>query len=380
MDKLRFEFIVKQSEDPKTNILCITSIMDAGKNVFIIPEQLQPVKFHDIVMKTQTFLKVKTTLQKRHEKRQVWISLTQELRDTYTDEDGNMQFRGYLLEEAIQKTQQPVSASEISTDALTRILENFVELKKESKQFNLKNVSEKFVLEKFTKKTTSVTQWMSTFETECVRVGISEDIQKIHVFRLFLDDSCQDWYNSMLIKNTIESEWCIWKTSFCETYASKGWTPIRYAILFKYRQGSLLEYALKKERLLLEVNKCIDKPTLIDLIVTGLPNFIADEIDRNKLKNTEDLYSSIRGLEHLMNKKIMEKKEILEGVRINIKENKFKEKACRICEKEKKGARYHSESVCWFRNKDNDRFKKESIRSVNNSELEMSLNEIDPKN
>lgn len=380
MEKLKFEFMVKQSEDPKTNILCITSIVDAEKNVFIIPEQLQPVKLHDVLMKTQAFLKVKTTLQRRHEKRQVWISLTEELHNTYMDEDGNMQFKGYLLEEATQKTQERVSTSEMSTEALTKILENFAELKKESKQFNLKNLSEKFVLEKFTKKTTSVTQWMDIFETECVRIGISEDIQKIQVFRLFLDDSCQDWYNSMLIKYTIDSEWCIWKTSFCETYASKGWTPIRYAILYKYRQGSLLEYALKKERLLLEVNKCIDKPTLIDLIVTGLPHFIADEIDRNKLKTTEDLYGSIRGLEHLMNKRIVEKKGMLEGVESKIKENKLKEKACRICEKEKKGTRYHPESVCWFKNKDNVHLKKESIRSVNNSELEMSLNEIDPKN
>lgn len=159
---------------------------------------------------------------------------------------------------------------------------------------------------------------------------------------------------------------------------NKGWSPIRYAILFKYRQGSLLEYALRKERLLLEINKLIDKPTLIDLIVTGLPNFIADEIDRNRLKDTEDLFSSIRGLEHLMNKRVVDKK--VTDSESKIKEKNLKDRPCRICEKEKKGTRYHSESVCWFKNRDSDRSKKEPIRSVNNSELEMSLNEIDPKN
>lgn len=378
MEKLKFEFVMKASEDPKTNVMCITSIMDADKNVFLIPEQLQPVKLHDVVIKTQIFQKVKATLQRRHEKRQVWISVTPELRDTYVDEDGNMQFRGYLLEEVISKTQQPVFMNETSTEALTRILENFAELKKESKQSNWKKLSEKFVIDKFTKKTSNVTQWMIIFESECTRIGIDEDIQKIQVFRLFLDDSCQDWYNSMLIKYTINSEWGIWKKSFCETYVNKGWTPIRYAILFKYRQGSLLEYAIKKERLLLEINKLIDKPTLIDLIVTGLPNFIADEIDRNKLKETEDLFSIIQGLEHLLNKRIVEKKGI--DSESKIKEINLKHRPCRICEKEKKGARYHSESVCWFKNREKDHSKKEPIRSVNNSELEMSLNEIDPKN
>ncbi|CAH2098738.1 unnamed protein product [Euphydryas editha] len=151
MEKLKFEFLVKPSEDPKTNVICIPSIMDADKKMFIIPEQLQPVKLHNELMKTQTFQKVKATLQRRHEKRQVWISLTQELRDTYMDEDGNMQFKGYLLEEITLKTQQ-VFTNETSLETLTKILENYAELKKESKQYNLRNLSEKFVIEKFTKK------------------------------------------------------------------------------------------------------------------------------------------------------------------------------------------------------------------------------------
>lgn len=65
-------------------------------------------------------------------------------------------------------------------------------------------------------------------------------------------------------------------------------------------------------------------------------------------------------------------------------ENKTKEKnvdrPCRICEKQKKGNRYHPEDVCWFKNEDNNHYKREAIRSVNNSELEIELNEINPKN
>ena len=75
--------------------------------------------------------------------------------------------------------------------------------------------------------------------------------------------------------------------------------PIRYAMSFKYQTGSMLDYALKKEKLLLEVRKSIDDGTLIDLIAIGLPNFVADRIDREKLKKTEDLYNEIGKLEHL---------------------------------------------------------------------------------
>lgn len=254
MERIKFEFVVNPGEDPKTNVVCITSIMDTDEHTSLIPEQLQPVKLHDEVIKTQVFQKVRITLQ-RHEKRQVWISVSPELQNTYSDKDGNMQFKGYLLETITSKTQQHVFSSETSTETLSRIFENFAELKKEKIQCNLKSLSENFVIDKFTRKTSSVTQWMVIFEAECTHIGINEDIQKIQVFRLFLDDSCQDWYSSMLIKYRVNSKCSIWNNNFCETYANKGWTPIRYAFLFKYRQGSLLEYALKKERLLLGRDK-----------------------------------------------------------------------------------------------------------------------------
>jgi len=53
---------------------------------------------------------------------------------------------------------------------------------------------------------------------------------------------------------------------------------------FKYRTESLLEYAIRKEKILLEIDKTINKNTLIDLIAVGLPSFITDKIDRKKLK------------------------------------------------------------------------------------------------
>lgn len=378
MEKLRFEFMVKASEDVKTNIICVTTITDLDGRTFAIPDKLQPVRLHEKIAQTQIYQKVKATLQKRHEKRQVWISMNPEMIADYCDEDGNKQFMEYLLEE---QTKPQTSTTGISEESLARILGSFAETKKDSpKPFNMGKMVEKFVIEKFNSKITNVSQWMATFEAECVRIGIEEDVKKIEIFRLFIENSCLDWYSSMLIKHTINSKWAMWKKNFCETYADKGWSPIRYAMLFKYRQGSLLEYALKKERLLLEINKSIDKLTLIDLIATGLPNFIADKIDRNSLKETEDLFNNLRSLEHMVNKKTFDKKIGTPDSKIKEKNVKSLVSPCKICEKENKGIRYHPESQCWFKIKNNDRPKKEQIRSVNNSELEIELNEIDPKN
>lgn len=107
----------------------------------------------------------------------------------------------------------------------------------------------------------------------------------------------------MLIRNTLTSQWEIWKENFCDTYTNKSWSQIRHAILYKYINGSLLDYALKKEKILLEMNKAIDNSTPIDLIAVGLPEFITDKINRKNLNTLKDLYTELESLEHLIKKK-----------------------------------------------------------------------------
>lgn len=182
----------------------------------------------------------------------------------------------------------------------------------------------------------------------------------------------------MLMKLTVESEWNTWEENFCETFANRGWTPVRYALAFKYQAGSLLEYALKKEKLLLEVRKSIDTGTLIDLIAFGLPNFVADKIDKETLQQTADLYNEIGKLEHLVGKNKYEQIQIKKTYpQSDTKSKKIEEKKpCQICVNEKKGKRYHPEENCWFKDKN----QKTVVKTVKNSELEIELNKKNPKN
>lgn len=85
--------------------------------------------------------------------------MTPEINSTYIDEDGNVQFKGYLLEEILPETQKQASTAGISEEALTRILENFTETKENtSKSDNIKKLTENFVINKFTRKTPNVSQ------------------------------------------------------------------------------------------------------------------------------------------------------------------------------------------------------------------------------
>ena len=178
----------------------------------------------------------------------------------------------------------------------------------------------------------------------------------------------------MTLRLSIESEWPDWKKNFCTTYANKGWSSSRYALAFKYQTGSLLEYAVKKEKLMLDVRKTIDQGTLIDIIATGLPTFIMDRINREEILETHDLFNEIGKLEHLVRNKTMKQK-------IDATTYPEKKHKCSICEKLKKGVRYHAESSCWFNEKNKKKINEDSqIKIINNSELECELQDDDPKN
>lgn len=375
MEKLRFDFCVKTSADGKSNIICITSIGTSDGKTYGIPAEYQPANLHKIITNTSNFAKIRKTLNKRHQTRKIWITLTDEISAVYLDEEQNIQFQDFYLEEINENINDSKSLTESSNKTLEKLLETLLEEKqRKSETQNLGKIAKDFVLEKFTGKNANAHQWIKDFNKECERFHIDEDRKKIEILKQFLEYSSVNWYSCMLIKFTIESEWNKWEKSFCETFGNKGWSPIRYALGFKYQTGSLLEYALKKEKLLLEVRKTIDTGTLIDLIAAGLPNYLSDKIDRETLEQTEDLYNEIGKLEHLVMKNKYEKKNYTHSD-IKTKKNEEK-KPCQICANEKKGKRFHPEENCWF----NVKNQKYVVKSVNNSELEVELNEENQKN
>ncbi|CAI6370308.1 unnamed protein product [Macrosiphum euphorbiae] len=235
--------------------------------------------------------------------------MTEDMSKIYLDEDKNLQFNDIYLEEITEKTQIIEPSISGSNQTLEKLLEKLLESKQsKSDTQNLGTIAKDFMIDKFNGRSSNANQWMEIFNKECRRFQINGDKKKIEILKHFLECSGAEWYSCMLMKLTVESEWDIWEKNVCNTFANKGWSPIRYALAFKYQTGSLLEYALKKEKLLLEVRKSIDTGTLIDLIVFGLPNYVADKIDRDILQGTENLYNEKGKLEHTVGKNRYEKK------------------------------------------------------------------------
>ncbi|KAK0075252.1 hypothetical protein PV326_011751, partial [Microctonus aethiopoides] len=107
---------------------------------------------------------------------------------------------------------------------------------------------------------------------ECDRVGIVQN-KYAEVLRLFLENSALDWYNVFVKQNSLLN-WEAWNNAFIDTFSAQSWIDIAYAYNFKFYNGSLLGYALKKRRLLLEVDDGMSTNTQINMIVISLPNFI----------------------------------------------------------------------------------------------------------
>jgi len=200
------------------------------------------------------------------------------------------------------------------------------------------------------------------------------------MLRLLLDESPQNWYRSALERYTLQSDWDSWRDSFLETYAEKGWAPLRYAYTFRYINGSLLEYTLKKETLLIEADPKLAIDTRINLIVLGLPVYIQNRIDKEEIKTLENLMNELRKLEPLTESRRSKFRKKEETGRTSPKlltvRAQSERKPCPICEGIGKPNRWHPEALC--------RSKKEAsekIKLVNNTELEKELNKnVDQKN
>ncbi|XP_044759164.1 uncharacterized protein LOC123316917 [Coccinella septempunctata] len=226
MSKLRFTFEVKPSQDGKSNHIAVTSINTEDGRIFLIPEDFQVAFFHKEICATKNFTIIKNTLKRRHQYRNVWIALTEDIKKTYFDEDGNMVFMDMYLDEANQQISNCSSNTTQILDEsnpMVKILEKLVKNQEKQKKQNVRQAAERFVLEKYDGRTTDSYQWLEVFEKECDRFEITDDREKIEIFRLFLEKSCVDWYNSMMIKLTFDSEWSDWRKNFCQTYANKGW-------------------------------------------------------------------------------------------------------------------------------------------------------------
>lgn len=331
--KAKFKFVSEAGADGKTTIVSVKTIQLTGQSeVYVFPPNLQTNTSHVQLFNNSVVKNVVKSLRTRNKYRNVIITLTEELVAIYLDEEGNVVFHDLYLEELSTET---ISSGAPPTSKPSRTL------------------AKDMVLEKFTGDNFNANSWLKVFIRECTRVGITEE-RYVETLRLFLDKSALEWFIIFEKNNSLINNWGVWSNSFLDTFSVQSWSEVAYALNFKYLSGSLLEFALKKRRLILETDEKMSLATQLNLIVVSLPKSIQNKLDKKGLSNAEDLMSRLKQLGHTSEK-----------------ENKKTPASsfCKFCESLGFANRSHDESVCRLK-KGKSNEKNNKIRMANNTEAQ----------
>lgn len=355
MSKVQIYMVSEGAE--KTTMVKIKRIRHFDSTWFGFPESLQPISCHKQLLELPIVKAAAGAIKgTRGHYRNILVLLSEELAKVYMDELGNFMFADFVLGEinVVSSSNPPVLVSE----------QQAVE-----KSESVSSILKHFIIEKFSPKNKNVEAWIAVFEKESARFKLS-GAKQIEVFRSCLDPSLAEWFNLTQRKIGLDAGWGLWRTDFIDTFNDVSWNAIRYAFNYKFLNGSLTEYAIKKENMLSELDREIPSVIMLDLIVVGLPIYIQDSLNRLKILTVKDLIKKLKKFEADQNK--------IKSNFVNVKsgqsfsknsngKNIKNRKPCDICAKKGFPNRLHAEEVCWNKSE-----SKKINKAINNVILDTS--------
>lgn len=288
--QVKFTILADSGKDKKSTVHNVTHMQIVGDCViYRFPREMQHISRHPILAANSYIKSAREALKARGQKRSPKVTLSTELKDAYFDAEGNARYEDEILEE--------FDPNAYDSDGY----ESEVETKKPSPTVQpskaLTTITKDIIIEKFNGRTPNPKNWIVMFERECARVEVPTT--RYHeALRLFLDGTAMDWFAAYRL--TISSNvWAEWKTSFLETFTNKGWSDVTFAYGYHYIAGSVSEYALKKLSLIVDVDPTTSDSIKVNLIVTGLPGWARNKLDRNEVNSVGKLLQKLNQIESL---------------------------------------------------------------------------------
>jgi len=267
----------------KTNAIRVHTIqLEGSKETFQFPSDMQAREQHPELFATEIVKNVTKSMKTRGQYRNIKISLVKELKDIYLDEEENVCFKDQYLDE-------------VRGNILTETTSH----QAPSSEKSLRTIVKDMVMEKFLGKNQDAKSFLVLFERECKRFKIEEP-RFAEILKLFLEGPAMDWFLAGLKSHGLDLPWELWKESFLETFSERGWAEISYAYNFRYINGPLLDYALRKRNLLLDTDLDLSEKSQTNFIVLGLPLHVRSRINKKDINSMNGLMSTIRQLEHLV--------------------------------------------------------------------------------
>lgn len=254
---------------------------------------------------------VKSQLKGISNLRNIAVTLTDAEAELYTDEEGNFSFKDEPLEECADpneelraakataaaatananKPLQDLNYSPNAPDlAMQKKIEDLEAKLNEKHRMSIKKAKDNFAIGDFDGKTNGA-DYLIKFEKECDRYEVKED-ERIKVFGDFCKGRAAVWYAAS--EKMLDPNWTDWKASFKSAFGQKGWSAVRAAFAFRHISGSVMEYALQKQKLFAEINPKIGTRALIDAIAVGLPFSIQNQLEREELATLDKFYEKLQ--------------------------------------------------------------------------------------
>ncbi|ESO05283.1 hypothetical protein HELRODRAFT_171644 [Helobdella robusta] len=276
--KLYFHIIKRNNDEFE-----LAGISENKETWYVLPEEMKDLSLHEALSTKRAIINTINSIKPINGYRKICIKLDDELRKEYYEEDENLCFLDNMLEEKIIDNKHRDEPNDNFFNERIKELEAKLSL---NDNFKLQDIEKKFILEKFNKKQ-NPTEWIEKFENECRRHKILNLTNFIEALRFFLSGSPEDWYESNLKKIGL-TNWSEWRKSFLTIFADRSWKKIRTAYNYKYLGSSLIDYALAKENLCLEIEM-----SRINMIVMGLPVEIQNQLDREEITTIEKLFKEL---------------------------------------------------------------------------------------
>jgi hypothetical protein len=289
--KVRFMFVLEASAtSSQTTVLNVKQMQIEGDTeIYVFPPELQSSDNHTELMATASARSARKSLTLRGNYRNPHITLTDTVAALYIDADGNPVFGGEMLAPLDDDDTSSMHSKKSSVPQDTSAV-----ISPPTK--SLSTILKDAVLEKFGSSTNNANMWIETFESECRRLEITSE-RFWEAIRPFLEGPAIDWFNAARISLKTSPAWDRWRSSFLDAFATKGWSDARTSFNFRFIGGSLAEYALKKQSLLVNFNPKMDDATKIALIVAGLPLSVQERLERSEIDSVSKLLSKINSLE-----------------------------------------------------------------------------------
>lgn len=374
MSGTKYQFYLAAEGVEKTTVVVVKRIRAYDDETwFSFPEDSQKIECHKAILELGPIKSAVKVLRSRGQYRTVNVTLSPELEENYVDSDGNFIFRDYLLAET--RLIPPPMHTQVASGELGGISSCLSKLA-EPREESVKAILQHFFVEKFSAKNRNVEAWCTAFEKESLRFKLS-DQKQIEIFKSCLDTSMGDWFSVAQRKLGISAGWSEWKKDLVATFGDTSWKPVRYAFSYKYLSGSYIDYAVRKEKMLLDLDRSLSDLFILDLIVVGLPVHIQNSLNRNQVTDVKTLHNKLKKFEaedKIFDNNVNSKSSKFSGTsatfysstnkvndsdtnknKVNFssekKSNFVEKKPCPICSAKGYPGRFHPESLCWFKDK-----------------------------